>query len=775
MKKIIFLFAFLCCVVNLFAEPVDISTATRAAARFRQTPLLYSSNTHTVRMPLRSTTPLILTDDSYSAFYVFSNPDGRGFVLIAKDDRLSPVIAYSDVNPWNTQDMPDQLREWLEGYCLQMSVLDNTQSPEVAEEWHSLLSGSYRMDAPETPLIETHWGQKPYYNELCPTNEKDGRAVTGCVATAFAQILRYWKYPEHGWGFHAYTDKRYGYLSSDFSQHFYDWKNMPEHLDSTSTSEEVNAVALLMSDCGIAVDMGYGPRGSGASTPLIATRIVRYFGYKPSAELVERSNYPDDADWLKIIRNEIDNKRVMIYRGTGSRGGHCFVCDGYDSSSRIHINWGWNGQCDGYFSVKAMNPIRNESTIYDFTQDQMAIIHIEPDSSRTADITDITYAAKWTSDPKDIYYNQPFSIKTTLLNEGKDVTCDLIAVLFDEDGDFIDEWTEEQDITIPKQQQHIVRIDTLGKMNLLPGKYQLSLFLSMADSTLIFIDTDNEDYSSIAEFEIKHWDEVEMNSNITVTDGMFFAKGKEAEISVNVSYVGQAPGEYTGGYQWVLSPIDNSQPCDTIASGTISGWSGPDTTLTTRVTPKVDAGTYRLTLMLVQDNQQRPAGSRYFPNPIKILVQDTIAVDPYEPNDIPEQATPLTVTFDESDTVMVAVMDASIHKYDDIDYYILQIPQTPGYEYEESAEIVSTERPYFMETYVSVFKEDGKWIVVPEVEGLTGYYAVRFMIVRKLNTALPQTMSSQEKEQSAVKHIVNGQLIIDKDGRHYNATGILTY
>ncbi len=765
----------LCCISGIFAEPVDVSTATMAAARFRQAPLLYSSNAGTVRMPLRSTAQLTLTDDTFSAFYVFSNPEGEGFVLIAKDDRVSPVIAYSNTNPWNTQDMPDQLREWLEGYCTQMEGLSDTQSPEIAEEWQSLLSGSYRMDAPSTPLIETHWGQAPYYNALCPTNEKDGRAVTGCVATAFAQILRYWKYPEHGWGFHAYTDKRYGYLSSDFSQHFYDWKNMPEHLDANSTPEEVNAVAQLMSDCGIAVDMGYGPRGSGASTPLIATRIVRYFGYKSSAELVERSKYASDAEWLSVIRNEIDNKRVMIYRGTGSRGGHCFVCDGYDSSSRIHINWGWKGQCDGYFSVKAMNPVRDETTVYDFTQEQMAIIHIEPDSSRTADITDVTYAAKWTSDPKEIFYNQPFRISTTLLNEGKDVTCDLVAALFDEDGDFIDEWTEEQNITILKQQKLIVNMDTLSKMNLLPGKYRLSLFLSMEDGTLVFIDTDNEDYSAIAEFEIKHWDEVEMNGEITMPDGTYFSKGKEAELSVNVSYVGQAPGEYTGLYQWVLFPIDNGIPCDTIAYGSISGWSGPDTTLIARVTPKVDAGTYRLTLMLVQDNQQRPAGSRYYPNPTKILVQDTIAIDPYEPNDIPELATPVSVTFDESDTVVVTIPDASIHRYEDIDYYVLQIPRTAGYEYEESAEIVTTEHPYFLETYVNVYNENGRWIAVPELEGQTGYYAVRFMVVRRQRTALPQTISSDTEEQSAVKHIENGQLIIENDGRRYNAAGILKY
>lgn len=775
MKRALLFLALLCSVTGLFAKPVDVSTATKAAARFRQAPLLYSSQAGTVRMPLRSTAPLTLTDDSYSAFYVFSNPDGNGFVLIAKDDRISPVIAYSNANPWITQDMPDQLREWLEGYCTQMSNLSDTQSPEIAEEWQSLLSGSYQMDAPSTPLIETHWGQAPYYNALCPTNEKDGRAVTGCVATAFAQILRYWKYPEHGWGFHAYTDKRYGYLSSDFSQHFYDWGNMPEHLDENSTPEEVNAVALLMSDCGIAVDMGYGPRGSGASTPLIATRIVRYFGYKPSAELVERDKFANDTEWLSVIRNEIDNKRVMIYRGTGSRGGHCFVCDGYDSSSRIHINWGWKGQCDGYFSVKAMNPVRNETTIYDFTQEQMAIIHIEPDSSRIADITDVTYAAKWTSNPAEIRYGQPFSINTTLLNEGKEVTCDLVAALFDEDGDFVNVWTEKQNITIPKHQQLNVSIDTLSKMNLLPGKYELSLFLAMADSTLIFIDTDNEDYSAIAKFEIKHWDEVEMNGEITITDGMYFAKGKEAEISVDISYVGQAPGEYTGAYQWVLFPMDCGNPCDTVAVGTITGWSGPDSTLTARVTPKVDAGTYRLTLMLVQDNEQRPAGSRYYPNPTKIIVQDTIAIDPYEPNDTPELATPVAVTFGESDTVTVTVMDASIHRYQDIDYYVLQIPKTPDYEYEESAEIVATEHPYFMETYVSVYNENGKWIVVPEVEGATGYYAVRFTVVRKRSSAVPQTMSSQTGEQSAVKRIVNGQIVIENDGRHYNAAGVFTY
>lgn len=168
-------------------------------------------------------------------------------------------------------------------------------------------------------------------------------------------------------------------------------------------------------------------------------------------------------------------------------------------------------------------------------------------------------------------------------------------------------------------------------------------------------------------------------------------------------------------------------------------------------------------------------GSRYYSNQAKIIVQDTIAIDPYEPNDIPEQATPVTVTFGESDTATVDIKDASIHGYQDIDCYALQISRTPEYEYEESAEIIATEHPNFMETYVYIYNENGKWIVVPEVEGATGYYAVRFTVVRRRSTAVPQTKSSQTEEQSAVKRIVNGQIVIENDGRRYNAAGVSTY
>lgn len=754
----------------LDAKPVDVATAATVAARFHQAPMRYTLPNGSVRVPHHmAASQLTLVDDTYSAFYIFSNPNGKGFVMIAKDDRLSPVIAYSDNSPWSTENMPDNLSEWLDGYCSMMPYLSGEQSAETAAEWQALLSANYEIEAPSVPLMETRWGQKPYYNALCPTNEKEGQAVTGCVATAFAQILRYWKYPEHGWGFHAYTDKRYGYLSADFSQHYYDWEHMPAELNETSDSTEILAVARLMSDCGIAVDMGYGPRGSGAATPLIATRIVRYFGYKPTALLIERANYSNDEDWVSVIRNEIDNKRVMIYRGTGSRGGHCFVCDGYDSSSRIHINWGWMGNCDGYFSVKAMNPLRGE-TVYDFTQDQMAIIGIEPDSTKKEDAVAITYAAPWkiVSEVNDITYGVPFTLQTKVANEGQTITCDLMAMLFDKNGDYLQSWTIESGFTMNAHEQKEIQVDSIGKMNLLPGEYQMALYVMTPDSLIFFINTDDEDLQidyGLYSFSVKHWNAVEMNGDIIVNDTLpIVVRGEKTQLSAHISYVGQS--SYTGAFHWALYELNQATPRDVLSTGYLNDWSGMDTTLQAIVTPLVPQGTYRLALLLEGDGGLIPVGCRYYSNPIKLIVQDTVAIDRYEPNDVPELATPVAVDFGDQDTIMVFVNDVSIHQEEDIDYYVLQFPKDDGYEYEQIADVTYSEHPY-MEAPVDVFQVEDKWVAVPQFEGITGYYALWFMLIRKPTSAI----NTLPYEEGSAKFLHNGQLIIRKDGKHFNALG----
>lgn len=208
--------------------------------------------------------------------------------------------------------------------------------------------------------------------------------MAGCVATAMAQVMKYWNWPDTGVGQHGYDSYIYGELSANFGATAYDWANMPTTLTSSSSAVQVNAVATLMYHCGVAVEMGYGVEGSGigggimynnsfdAPSPVNALRT--YFKYSPASTNVRRTDFTSD-EWAALIKNEIDHRRPVLYSGIGLLAGHEFVCDGYDTTGYFHFNWGWSGAADGYFTFSSLNP-----SGMDFSNSQSAVIGIEPDT-----------------------------------------------------------------------------------------------------------------------------------------------------------------------------------------------------------------------------------------------------------------------------------------------------------------------------------------------------------------------------------------------------------
>ncbi len=327
-----------------------------------------------------------LTDLSKAAgfpnLYIFTAE--QGFVVMAADDCVQPILGYSLTGHFRTENMPTNVSGWLQGYNDEIQyAIDNKlrASTETTKLWKDLIDGNSKaakatvvVDA----LIQTTWDQDPGYNDLCPYDYNANQlTVTGCAATAMAQIMRYWEYPSHGVGSNSYTPSahpEYGVQSVNFAQATYDWTAMPLH----SSSAEV---AKLMYHCGVSVNMDYNIAANGGSSAYntsLVPAFKNYFNYKTTATLQWKDYY--SGNWTDLLKTELNAGRPIEYNGSGSGGGHAFVCDGYDSSNYFHFNWGWSGSNDGFYSLSNLVPGSGGSGggSYSFTQNQSAVIGIEP-------------------------------------------------------------------------------------------------------------------------------------------------------------------------------------------------------------------------------------------------------------------------------------------------------------------------------------------------------------------------------------------------------------
>ena len=309
----------------------------------------------------------------FTSLYIFAASSG-GFVIVSADDCALPILGYSLTSRFPAGEaMPAHVSEWLAAYDKQIAHDSRHRrkgSEQVAEQWQMLLSGTAPSDMFATvvsPLLSTTWNQSPRYNNYCPYDEgKNELTVTGCVATATAQVMKYWEHPTTGYGSHTYKDKNYGDRSANFGATTYQWASMPSALTSSSSSEEVDAVATLMYHVGVADEMSYGVASTGGSSArnyysmgLVTSSseysLTTYFKYRPDIVNFLRSDH-SDAEYCARLRAELDQSRPILYQGSNTSAGHSFVLDGYDAEGRFHVNWGWGGYRDGFFVMGSLNP-----------------------------------------------------------------------------------------------------------------------------------------------------------------------------------------------------------------------------------------------------------------------------------------------------------------------------------------------------------------------------------------------------------------------------------
>ncbi len=386
------MFAALATIASAMAKPVEPSTASQVASHWLQA---VTGKTYDNLTDITAQTP-------FHEFYVFTLKQEGGFILIAADDCVLPVLGYSETSSFPVEEMPAHVMEWMQKYDEQIAFYRDQYgeqpyggSDEVRTQWTSLIVGTTTeppLPTAVSPLITTTWNQSPYYNNLCPTG-----TYTGCAATAAAQIMKYWGHPSSGYGSHSYVHSTYGTLSANFGSTTYNWNNMPTALTASSSSAQVNAVATLMYHIGVAIEMNYGSDGSSAATASFGNAAKAacenafplYFKYKPTIHSIYRAEYTD-AEWSALLVAELDAQRPILYTGFDVDAGHAFVFDGYNNQGQFHINWGWNGYCDGYYTIGALNPSTggqggNTSGTYNLRN--YALIGIEPNTNWSSSAT----------------------------------------------------------------------------------------------------------------------------------------------------------------------------------------------------------------------------------------------------------------------------------------------------------------------------------------------------------------------------------------------------
>ena len=272
------------------------------------------------------------------AYYVFNN-DAGGFVIIAGDDAVTPVLGYTSTGSFDAENLPDGLKDLLKSYERQIAALgDNYVANQTATR--AAFTG-------EKLLKTAEWNQMAPFNKYTPKNY-----VTGCVATAGAIVMKHHGYPAKGIGSHSYTWNGQT-LTANF-EHTYDWASMPVKYDGTNDAD-FDGVARLMADLGVAVEMQYNKDGSGAYIGNLVTALQKYYGYSKLSHLMAIEDVGAEA-WNGRLREEIDANRPVLYAASDpAGGGHAFVIDGYKDES-FSVNWGWGGYCDGFYKIGALNP-----------------------------------------------------------------------------------------------------------------------------------------------------------------------------------------------------------------------------------------------------------------------------------------------------------------------------------------------------------------------------------------------------------------------------------
>ena len=349
----------LCCLVYAFivyAGPVSEKQALAKASQFMsgKSFVLSKTSENVKKGPSRST-----------PYYVFNAEDNAGFVIVSGDDRTKPILGYSENGAFKENELPENVQWWLNYYAKAISSLEDYP----AEVGCKSVTATARSTV--APLIKTQWDQDSPYNDLCYF-DRLGQCLTGCAATAMAQVVNFYKYPKSVPAIDAYTTWDGNYFDA-LPATTLNWKNMTD-----------GDIAKLCRYCGQSIEMDYGPYGSGATAELASLALVKYFGYNKSTHAIYRNGYSPD-EWENEIYQELAAGYPIIYSGLSIYdNGHTFIVDGY-KDGLYHVNWGWGGWFDTYFVLTVMDSMGPDYPEKTYSEEQSAIVGVRPTKGGTLD------------------------------------------------------------------------------------------------------------------------------------------------------------------------------------------------------------------------------------------------------------------------------------------------------------------------------------------------------------------------------------------------------
>ncbi|MFZ4707881.1 MAG: C10 family peptidase [Bacteroidales bacterium] len=703
MKRILLVFLVLGINLGLLADPVSPEKALTIANNFYQQVANDKSLTgfkfSIVNTEKMTVIPALNGSKAEETvlFYIFNVNESDGFVIVTADDDVIPILGYSLSGSYNEGNQPPALKKLLENYKEQIQYVilnDLKADAEIEGKWNRLEKGELLNPNKEVksvnPLLTTTWNQSPYYNALCPFDYNSSQwTLTGCVATAMAQIMKYWNYPTTGTGIHEYDDPVYGTQTANFAATNYNWSAMPNNVTSAN-----DAVATLMYHCGGSVEMRYGVNVSLAylidnngQSPFCAENALKtYFGYNPSMiQGLLRSDY-SNTDWINLLKNDLNNGQPILYAGFSSQsGGHAFVCDGYDNNDFFHLNWGWGGVFqDDFWSLDALNPAG-----HDYSSGQQALIGIQPVSG--GQTSNIDMNSSITISPNPIDFFSSFTVNADVYNAGNiNFNGDFCAALFNEEGLFID----------------YVEILTTGSNPLPPG-YHYTGGLTFSNAGLVTVpgnfivgiyyrDTNGEwqlagntsFYNPVSTSITSPYNPLEQYSDIVATPTDFI-QGQSATVSVNLyntntyTYFGQYQAALVDIYGNFVQTIGILNETNGLPAGYT--YTEPLSFTTSAIT--AEPGTYILAILEKENGSEYWyfVGGSYFLTPVYINVGTApLSPDSYEPNNTTASPYTLPLTFS-GNTATKTTAGSNIHTSDDVDYY--EINLDTGYDYDITARI----------------------------------------------------------------------------------------
>ena len=702
MKRVLIFALIVAACLSVFGNPVNETTAKQLAQNFwKENNIMGVRGDKVFKKKMGDARFVnVAPQCGYTEFYIFNNEDGKGFVIIAADDRVTPILAYSYENNFAAENLPPNLKGWLDWYAKQIQAVVSmraSSTEEIQQSWECLRQRKnlpIRSETQVYPLIATTWDQSPYYNALCPFDYYyNQRTVTGCVATAMAQIMKYWSYPEHGFGSHSYIPQNhpeYGTQYADFSSTTYQWSSMPNNVTSNNT-----AVATLMYHCGVSVDMNYDVSSNGGSGAYVldfgqnrpcAENALTYFDYKSTLHGEEKDNY-SDSQWIALLKNELNNARPILYAGYGT-GGHAFVCDGYDPYDCFHFNWGWSGAAQGanndaYYYINSLIPI---GTSYNFSSNQQALLGIEPNNT-SYNFNLVYYSTPIMSDDEYWFFDD-MSVHAEVSNNGSGAFNGYIGagVYYEEDPgsgtyyflDVMDYWDWTSNPLSPNYHTN-GDLDCAGGPPYIPGSYAVAMLYSMDCNNWNLIDKGCYDY---AYFDIVYYQDIEKNSDFSILTGDFLYSNTDATVNVDIWNTGSET--FYGKFRVNLANLDGSWvqnigifECNEGLPANYHYTNGLDFTGTITA----PSGTYLMELAYQEAGSSSwyYAGASNYQNPVRVYVApEPVYADPYEPNNSQNLAYSFTPSFS-GNSATVNTTGSNLHNSSDVDYY--KIDLNAGYDY----------------------------------------------------------------------------------------------